>query len=160
MYQINEDITLVPYYPDEKVALEWYQDLELCKQVDNIDFVYDLPRLKRMYQYLSTHGDCYYIQYEEQLVGDCTLLSDGEIAIVIAKPFQNRHIGQNCVKALIQMAIAKKLPNVKAQIYSFNHQSQRMFTKLGFVQVAEEWFELNLENDTYLPVFESKIITE
>ena len=57
MYQINEDITLVPYYPDEKVALEWYQDLELCKQVDNIDFVYDLPQLKRMYQYLSTHGD-------------------------------------------------------------------------------------------------------
>ena len=44
MYQINEDITLVPYYPNEKVALEWYQDLELCKQVDNIDFVYDLPR--------------------------------------------------------------------------------------------------------------------
>ena len=131
MYQINEDITLVPYYPDEKVALEWYQDLELCKQVDNIDFVYDLPRLKRMYQYLSTHGDCYYIQYKDQLVGDCTLLSDGEIAIVIAKPFQK--------------AIAKKLPKVKAQIYSFNHQSQRMFTKLGFVQVSEEWFELKLQ---------------
>ncbi len=32
MYQINEeDITLVSYYPNEKVALEWYQDLELCK---------------------------------------------------------------------------------------------------------------------------------
>ncbi|CAI3304648.1 GNAT family N-acetyltransferase [Enterococcus cecorum] len=43
------------------------------------------------------------------------------------------------------MAIAKKLPNVKAQIYSFNHQSQRMFTKLGFVQVSEEWFELKLQ---------------
>ena len=27
----------------------------------------------------------------------------------------------------------------------FNHQSQRMFTKLGFVQVAEEWFELKLQ---------------
>ncbi|HJD14751.1 MAG TPA: GNAT family N-acetyltransferase, partial [Candidatus Enterococcus stercoripullorum] len=53
-----DEVALVPYYPNEKVALEWYQDLELCKQVDNIDFVYDLPRLKRMYQYLSTHGDC------------------------------------------------------------------------------------------------------
>lgn len=58
------------------------------------------------------------------------------------------------------MAISKMLPKVKAQIYSFNHKSQRMFTKLGFVQVSEEWFELNLENDTYLSVFESKIITE
>ena len=113
-----------------------------------------------MYQYLSTHGDCYYIQYKEQLVGDCTLLSDGEIAIVIAKPFQNRHIGQNCVKALIQMAIGEKVTKCQSAIYSFNHQSQRMFTKLGFVQVSEEWFELNLANDTYSPVFESIIITE
>lgn len=100
-----------------------------------------------MYQYLSTHGDCYYIQYKEQLVGDCTLLSDGEIAIVIAKPFQNLHIGRKCVQELIRLAMKKKLPKVKAQIYSFNHQSQRMFTKLGFVQVAEEWFELNLQHE-------------
>ena len=32
MYQINEDITLVSYYPNEKVALEWYQDFELCNR--------------------------------------------------------------------------------------------------------------------------------
>ena len=47
MHQINEDITLVPYYPNEKVALEWYQDLELCKQVEIIpissNFAYSQP---------------------------------------------------------------------------------------------------------------------
>ena len=36
MYQINEDITLVSYYPNEKVAIEWYQDLALCKQLESL----------------------------------------------------------------------------------------------------------------------------
>ena len=38
---------------------------------------------------------------------------------------------------------------MKHVVIYFNRQSQRMFTKLGVVQVAEEWFELNLENDTH-----------
>ncbi|MCH5262288.1 MAG: hypothetical protein J1F42_05190 [Lachnospiraceae bacterium] len=54
---VDAEIVLVPYYPNYELALEWYQDLELCKQVDNIDSVYSLDRLKSMYNYLSTHGD-------------------------------------------------------------------------------------------------------
>ena len=45
---IDDEIALVPYYPNYDVALEWYQDLQLCKQVDNIDHVYSLDRLKGM----------------------------------------------------------------------------------------------------------------
>lgn len=70
---VDEEIVLVPYYPNEEVVLPWYQDLELCKQVDNIDFVYNSERLKKMYNYLSTQGDCYYIQFKGTLVGDITL---------------------------------------------------------------------------------------
>lgn len=28
---VVEEIVLVPYYPNYKIALKWYQDLELCK---------------------------------------------------------------------------------------------------------------------------------
>ena len=70
---VDEEIRLVPYYPNEEVALEWYQDPQLCKQVDNIDYVYTLDKLRAMYRYLSTHGECYYIEYKGCLVGDITL---------------------------------------------------------------------------------------
>ena len=45
--EIDEKVGLVPYYPNYDVTSEWYQDLDLCKQVDNRDTVYDLPLLKR-----------------------------------------------------------------------------------------------------------------
>ena len=47
---VDEEIRLVPYYPNEEVALEWYQDPQLCKQVDNIDYVYTLDKLRAMYR--------------------------------------------------------------------------------------------------------------
>jgi len=55
---VDENITLVKYYPYYKRTLEWYQDLALCKQVENIDVPYDMERLKRMYKYLSSQGEC------------------------------------------------------------------------------------------------------
>ena len=42
---IDDEIILVRYYPNYKTALGWYQDLQLCKQVDNRDSVYDLSLL-------------------------------------------------------------------------------------------------------------------
>ena len=50
---IDAEIDLVPYYPDYEHTLAWYQDPELCRQVDNRDSVYDLNLLKAMYSYLN-----------------------------------------------------------------------------------------------------------
>ena len=141
---VNEDIVLVPYYPNYEVALEWYQDKDLCKQVDNIDFVYSLERLKSMYGYLSSGGDCYYIEYCGRLVGDITL-KDGVISIVVCKEYQNRHIGRRCVENIINLAREKGLDQVKAEIYSFNTQSQRMFNSIGFEHSEEDWYVLNIK---------------
>lgn len=136
---VDDDITLIPYYPNYDVALAWYQDLELCKQVDNIDYVYTLDRLKSMYDYLSTHGDCYYIEYKNQLVGDITLKGD-EISIVICREYQNRHIGRRCIQNMIELAREKGLLQVKAEIYSFNTQSQKMFLSVGFKKTEDDWY--------------------
>ncbi|MCH5200042.1 MAG: GNAT family N-acetyltransferase [Oscillospiraceae bacterium] len=129
---IDEEITLIPYYPNHEVTFQWYQDLELCRQVDNIDHVYTMETLKSMYFYLSTHGDCYYIEYKGQLVGDVTLKNDGEIAIVICREYQNRHIGRRCIKNIIELAGEKGMSQVKAEIYPFNEQSRNMFLTVGF----------------------------
>lgn len=141
---VDREITLLPYYPNYETALRWYQDPELCRQVDNIDHVYTMERLKSMYFYLSTHGDCYYIEYKGELVGDVTLKNDGEISIVICREYQNRHIGRRCIKSMIEQARKKGMPQVQAEIYPFNKQSQQMFLTVGFEHCTNNRYIYNL----------------
>ena len=141
---VDEEITLIKYYPNYKTALVWYQDLELCKQVDNRDTVYDLALLKAMYKYLDQNGDLFYIKYKNRLCGDVCLQPDGEINIVVAKPFQNKHIGRRVIREIIRLAKEKDISELHAKIYSFNTQSQRMFESMGFQRVEEEKFVLEI----------------
>lgn len=76
---VDQEIQLIPYYPNPEVALAWYQDKDVCKQVDNTEELYSLEKLTRMYDYLNQRGNCYYIQYNGVLVGDITLKDDAEI---------------------------------------------------------------------------------
>ncbi|MBP3540813.1 MAG: GNAT family N-acetyltransferase [Clostridia bacterium] len=141
---VDPEITLVKYYPNYQTALKWYQDPQLCKQVDNRDTVYDLPLLKRMYKYLDQRGDLFYIKYRGRLCGDVCLQHSGEVNIVIAMPYQNRHIGRRVLGEVIRLAREKQLNQLHAEIYSFNAQSRKMFTAMGFQKTGEETFILNL----------------
>lgn len=138
---IDDELRLIPYYRNDAVSLPWYQDPELCRQVEGRAKPYDLARLHCMYDYLCAHGDCYYIEYRGVPVGDITLKNDGEIAIVICKGYQNRHIGRKCVQAMLNLAREKKMDAVRANIYSFNTRSERMFKAAGFEKIADEWYK-------------------
>ncbi len=144
---IDSTLSLVKYYPNYKRTFPWYQDLALCKQVDNRDSAYDLKLLSQMYRYLSKAGECYYIKFRKngrsRLVGDITLY-DGKIAIVICKEYQNRHLGRKSVEALINRAKQVGWTKVDAEIYSFNKQSQRMFLSVGFKQITSEIYRITL----------------
>lgn len=142
---VDEDIRLIPYYKNNDVAIKWYQDKDVCKQVDDIDFVYDLDRLNRMYDYLTKRGDVYYIEYKSALVGDVSLKDDGEIAIVISKENQNRGIGRRVIRKILDLAKDKGMAEVKACIYPFNKQSQRVFTLVGFEKIGEEDYIYNFD---------------
>lgn len=141
---IDEDLTLVPYYPNEEVALPWYQDPQVCKQVDNLDGIYSPENLKAMYNYLNAHGNLYYIQYRGVLVGDVCLRDNDEVCIVVCKDYQNLHIGRRCIAEMIKLAGEQGLKKLKAHIYSFNTQSQRMFLAAGFSHTDGEWYKLDL----------------
>ena len=136
---ISNELKLVPYYPSG-VALSWYQDKDVVRQVDDIDEVYTQDKLDAMYDYLNKHGDCFYISYQGKLIGDVSLYDKDKIAIVICKEYQNRHIGRECVKEIIRLAKEKHLKSVQAHIYSFNRQSQNMFLSLGFFEDNREQF--------------------
>lgn len=141
---VDKEITLIPYYPCYEESFLWYQDLDVCKQVDNIDHVYSMEMLQAMYTYLSTHGDCFYIQYCGKLVGDMTLRDNNEVCIVICKEYQNKHIGRRCIQSMIDLARKKGIDEIKANIYSFNTQSRRMFESIGFVPIADEWYSCRI----------------
>lgn len=141
---IEENLKLIPYYPNQEIALKWYQDLDVCKQVDNIDALYTRDRLDAMYNYLSTNGECYYVQFNNTLVGDVSLYNVNELAIVISKEYQNQHIGRKCVQKMIQQANERGLKELIANIYSFNQQSRKMFESIGFKQVDEELYMYKL----------------
>lgn len=144
---VDEELSLVRYYRNYRRTLPWYQDLGVCKQVDDIDFPYDLDRLSRMYRYLSKNGECYYLKLREG--GRCVLAGDislckGEISIVICRAYQNRHLGRRAVWAILKRAEELGLDEVEARIYTFNEQSRRMFLAAGFTQVGEECYRYRL----------------
>lgn len=126
--------------------MPWYQDPDVCKQVDNREKPYDVELLHRMYDYLCAHGDCYYIEYEGTLIGDVSLRDNAEVAIVICKEYQNRHIGRRCVKEMIRLGMEKDMDRLLANVYSFNTQSRKMFTAVGFYQTDDEgeWYRFDL----------------
>lgn len=141
---VDSDIRLIPYYRNDAASLPWYQDRDVCKQVDDRDTPYDLELLHSMYDYLSSHGGCWYIEYRGVLVGDVSLRDNGEIAIVVCKRYQNRHIGRRCVMDMLALAREKGMEQVTANIYSFNRQSQRMFLSAGFGKTGKEWYTCRL----------------
>ena len=141
---VDSDIRLIPYYRNDEASLPWYQDPEVCWQVDYIDHVYDVQRLHNMYDYLSAHGECYYIEYRGVLVGDISLRDNSEISIVVCKEYQNKQIGRKCVSEMLKLAKEKNMDTVRTNIYSFNEQSKRMFRSIGFEKVDEEWYEFKI----------------
>lgn len=137
---IENNLKLISYFPNQEITLKWYQDLDVCKQVDNIDIPYTIERLNAMYNYLSSNGYCYYIEFNNTLVGDVSIFNDNEIAIVISKEFQNQHIGRKCINQMILLAKEKGIKELKATIFSFNKQSKKMFEVAGFKKVGKELY--------------------
>ncbi len=144
---VDSEIKLIPYYSNDEASLPWYQDLDVCRQVDNRDKPYDIDLLHRMYDYLCAHGECYYIEYKGILVGDISLMDNAEIAIVVCKEYQNQHIGRRCVLNMLTLAKEKGVKEVRANIYSFNAQSQKMFESVGFKRTEEEWYCYHITED-------------
>ena len=144
IHTIDRELRLIPYYRNDEVSLLWYQDPDVCLQADGRAELYTLERLHRMYDFLCEHGECYYIEYNGVLVGDASLRENGEIAIVVCREYQNRHIGRRCVRELLKLAAETGLAKATANIYSFNRQSQNMFLSVGFEKTDSEWYEYPL----------------
>jgi len=141
MISIDSKLRLVSYQGQNSFALEWYQDLQLVKMVDNREKPYDMELLECMYTYLNQHGELYFIEVcmdgEWKKAGDVTLGGDGDLPIVIAPAYQKQGIGNKVIQTLIIRAKSLGMEKLEVRIYQFNEPSQKLFTRNGFVKTRE-----------------------
>ncbi|WP_312221935.1 GNAT family N-acetyltransferase [Streptococcus parasuis] len=140
--EIDRQVRLRRYDGQHDFAFEWHQDLELVWLVDGNKEPYTLDRLNRMYGYLATNGECYFIEILENgqflPIGDVTLLRD-DFAIAIGdKRYWNKGIGTKVLHRMIERAREVELEEILVkEIYDWNTGSLKLFEKCGF-EVVEK----------------------
>ncbi|HFI0529614.1 TPA: GNAT family N-acetyltransferase [Streptococcus suis] len=140
--EIDKQVRLRRYDGQHDFAFEWHQDLELVWLVDGNKEPYTLDRLNRMYGYLATNGECYFIEILENgqflPIGDVTLLRD-DFAIAIGdKWYWNKGIGTKVLQRMVERAREVGLEEILVkEIYDWNTGSRKLFEKCGFEAVEK-----------------------
>ena len=139
---VEDGLRLRRYDGVHDFALSWYQDPEIVWLVDGVRIPYDADKLERMYRYLNTQGELYWIEVLEsgswRPVGDVTFWQE-DMPIVIGDPTcRGKGIGRKVVKALAsrgrQLGYDKLYVD---QIYHYNTASRKCFAAAGFVPYQE-----------------------
>ncbi|HFI0062573.1 TPA: GNAT family N-acetyltransferase [Streptococcus suis] len=140
--EIDKQVRLRRYDGQHDFAFEWHQDLELVWLVDGNKEPYTLDRLNRMYGYLATNGECYFIEILENgqflPIGDVTLLRD-DFAIAIGdKRYWIKGIGTKVLQRMVERAREVGLEEILVkEIYDWNTGSRKLFEKCGFEAVEK-----------------------
>lgn len=124
-----------------ETALPWYKNPKILYYSEGItDKTYDMNIINRMYGYLSSIGELYFIEvYEKDIwkaIGDVTL-SEQNMPIVIGdEKYWSKGIGKKVIGKLIGRAKSIGLTKIYIpDIYSYNNRSQNLFKSMGFVEV-------------------------
>ena len=136
----DETLRLRRFDFDYGPALDWYRNPETVYLVDGVMTPYDQEKLERMYRYLDTHGELYWIEYREGStwvkIGDAALSPNmpGEHLPMVIGPVQyrGRGIGRRVLSVLIRRARAIGLRELQAEIYDWNLPSRRCYESVGF----------------------------
>lgn len=136
---IHDSLRLRKFDDNYSCALPWYQDLNTLKLVDGMDAtVYDLEKLKRMYNYLNNQGELYFIEVLEgnafTPIGDVTFWQHDMPIVIGDSRYRNCGIGQQVVQALILRGKELGFDSLYInEIYDFNVGSRALFEKNGFI---------------------------
>lgn len=129
----------VNLYEDCKLALQWYQDLEVIHFSEGPDVEpYDLITVQAMYEYLNSIGKLLIIEVFEDgewVSSEDVTFSKESIPIVIGdRKYRSRGIDTEVMKKIIELTKKEDWKELKVkQVYDYNERSHRMFSGLGFV---------------------------
>lgn len=137
LIQIEDNLRLRKYDGSHAFAFTWYLDPELVYLVDGVREAYTLQKLNRMYEYLDSHGELYFIEILEgngyRPVGDVTFRRE-DMPIVIGDPVcRGKGIGKKVVLALTERGRELGYHCLYiSEIYSYNIASRKCFESIGF----------------------------
>lgn len=141
---IDENIRLISLdKSDWKVALSWYQDEEILYLSEGInDRVYNLATVYRMYNYLNSIGELYFIQVKEdniyKTIGDVTLSKENMPIVIGEKKYWGKGIAKKTISKLLERAIDLNFESIYIpEIYLYNERSESLFKSLGFKEIKE-----------------------
>ena len=134
---VGEGLRLRKYDGVHDFALAWYQDEELVYLVDGVRRAYDAEPLCRMYTYLNSHGELYWIEAEERGVwrpiGDVTFWQEDMPIVIGEAAWRGKGIGRRVIAALVQRGRALGYDCLRVEeIYDWNEGSRRCFESVGF----------------------------
>ena len=118
-------------------ALSWYQDPELVWLVDGKREPYTMEKLERMYRYLDSRGELYFVEVRKNgiwnPIGDVTFWQK-DMPVVIGDPaFRGKGIGKAVVTSLIQRGRELGYDALQVEeIYDWNTASRKCFEHSGF----------------------------
>lgn len=133
-----------PNVNDYDKALPWYSDPYVMKMSEGIsDRCYNRQDIQVMYDFLSEHGELYFIELkvsdelEEWLaIGDVTLM-ENNLPIVIDPEYTRQGIGKKVMMRIIGRGIELGMTYFKVpEVYIHNEPSQKLFESLGFKELG------------------------
>lgn len=153
---IDENLRLRAFDRNYAVALPWYHNEAVYYNSEGITDLSKIPNMdyiKRMYDFLSTYGELYFIEVKEKGVfipiGDVTLKEENPPIAIGVDVYRGVGIGKRVMRAIIQRAREIGIKRFyETVIYDYNIASQRLYESSGFVCVGvdgrEKMYELNL----------------
>lgn len=134
---IDEELRLRRFDNKYDFALKWYEDVETVRLVDGVMKSYDKEKLTRMYTYLNSHGELYFIEARRGkkfiAIGDVTLYKNNMPIVIGDKDYRKKGIGEKVIRALVKRAKELGLDKLYVEeIYNYNIASRKTFEKVGF----------------------------
>ena len=152
---VNKELRLIALEKDEwQVALPWYENPQVLYYSEGVENgIYDIDTINRMYSYLASIGELYFIQALEEgkwkTIGDVTLSEENMPIVIGDEKYWGKSIGKKVIGKLIERAKEVQLKRILIpEIYKYNERSRNLFKFFGFEKVAEdnkgESYELKL----------------
>lgn len=141
--EISSTLRLRSFDGEFDFALPWYRDPVVLKMSEGENVTpYTLETLTRMYTYLSSMGELYWI---EELrdgrfvpIGDVTMWQEDMPIVLGSSDVRGRGIGKAVVSVLIERARSLGWSELRVEnIFTYNEASRRLFTSCGFTECGK-----------------------
>ena len=137
MIQIDESLRLRKFDGVYDFALEWYQDLDTVWLVDGDQVPYTPELLTKMYSWLNSAGELYFIEVLEngtyKPIGDVTFWQEDMPIVIGEAAYRCKGIGHKVISTLIQRGRELGYGHLEVdEIYDWNEGSRRCFERAGF----------------------------